>query len=455
MGRYYDSYWPPYVPVAERRRRAAKKVAKMRKAGKKVSPVEIDGRKIARTFWGDAWCRNLEAYSDYSNRLPRGRTYVRNGSVIDLQIEAGRVRALVSGTDLYTVDIRIKPLPKKKWTGIKKQCAGQIDSLVELLQGSISKGVMEIVTRKGAGLFPSPREIALSCSCPDWAAMCKHVAATLYGVGARLDREPGLLFTLRGVDPAEMVEAAIDQPAGASKASRGRVLEADDLSSVFGVDIDTDGVSPRAKRSTASVSRAVLERLFTRTTDLVEDSPLLSELLDTVQMARGRIYLWRGEEDAMARITPLDARTVVLESPRGRRWSERERGPLATVLTSLENDTSGVFHGLGSLLVEEADAPPSAQLVLHLDYNIPVPVLAEPRRWYAQRQEPVIAEGADARDRVLVRFVADGASGPSHGTCLYALEDGEWGCYTIAPDVSETIAAAEEWLDERGWEGWD
>ena len=142
---------------------------------------------------------------------------MRNGSVIDLQIEAGRVRALVSGTDLYTVDIKIKPLAKKKWTEIKGQCAGQIDSLVELLQGSISKGVMEIVTRKGEGLFPSPREISLSCSCPDWATMCKHVAATLYGVGARLDHEPELLFTLRGVDPTEMVEAAIDQPTGAGR----------------------------------------------------------------------------------------------------------------------------------------------------------------------------------------------------------------------------------------------
>jgi uncharacterized Zn finger protein len=161
--------------------------------------------------------------------------------VIDLQIEAGRVRALVSGTDLYKVDIKIKPLPKQSWAEIKGKCAGQIGSLVELLQGSLSRSVMEIVTRKGEGLFPSPREIALSCSCPDWATMCKHVAATLYGVGARLDHEPGVLFTLRGVDPTEMVEAAIDQPVGASRARKGRVLQTDALSSVFGVDIDMDG----------------------------------------------------------------------------------------------------------------------------------------------------------------------------------------------------------------------
>jgi uncharacterized Zn finger protein len=244
MSRYYDydNEWPPYVTVAERRRKAAKKIASMRKAGRTVAPIEIAGRKIATTFWGEAWCKNLEAYSDFANRLPRGRTYVRHGSVLDLQIGAGRVRTLVSGTELYTVDITIKPLGKKSWTQIKARCAGQIDSLVELLQGSISRNVMEIVTRKGEGLFPSPREIALGCSCPDWAAMCKHVAATLYGVGARLDHEPELLFTLRGVDPAEMIEAAVDQPAGNGKRRKGRVLAADQLPSVFGVDIDMDGV---------------------------------------------------------------------------------------------------------------------------------------------------------------------------------------------------------------------
>ncbi|MGA8242067.1 MAG: hypothetical protein WB818_15955 [Desulfobacterales bacterium] len=244
MGRYSNDYWRPYVPVAERRRQAARKVAKMKKAGCDVAPVEIAGRKIALTFWGDAWCKNLEAYSDYSNRLPRGRTYVRNGSVIDLQIEAGRVRATVSGSDIYEVDIKIKPLAQNRWVEIKNHCAGRIDSLVELLKGSISKGVMEIVTRKGQGLFPSPQEITLSCSCPDWATMCKHVAATLYGVGARLDHRPELLFTLRGVDPTEMVEAAIDRPPAAGGARKGRVLESDELSSVFGVDIDMGEADP-------------------------------------------------------------------------------------------------------------------------------------------------------------------------------------------------------------------
>jgi uncharacterized Zn finger protein len=250
MGWYSYDDWRPYVSLTERRRQAAKKVAKMRKHGREVSPVEIVGRKIAATFWGIAWCKNLESYSDYSNRLPRGRTYVRNRSVLDLQIEAGRVRSLVSGSNIYEVDIQMKPLARKRWADIKGQCAGKIDSLVELLRGSISKGVMEIVTRKGEGLFPAPPEISLGCSCPDWAVMCKHVAATLYGVGARLDHEPELLFTLRGVDPTEMVEAAVDQPPTDGKARKGR-LAADELSSVFGIDIDMGVASPQDVKALA------------------------------------------------------------------------------------------------------------------------------------------------------------------------------------------------------------
>ncbi len=266
-----SSYWPRYVPVAERRRRAAKKVASMKKAGREVSPVEIAGRKIATTFWGQAWCTNLEAYSDYENRLPRGRTYARNGSVIDLQIEAGRVRTIVSGSELYTVTIAIDSLAQTRWKAIKRRCGGQIDSLVELLRGSISKGVMEIVTRKGEGLFPSPKEISMDCSCPDWATMCKHVAASLYGVGARLDHRPELLFALRGVDPSEMVEAAVERPRPSGRARKGRVLASDELSSVFGVDIDTGGSpaeasapSRKRKRTTSHDTRAT--KVTTRAT---------------------------------------------------------------------------------------------------------------------------------------------------------------------------------------------
>jgi len=172
-------------------------MAKLKKKGHTVAPVVLQGRKIASTFWGKAWCDNLEGYGDYENRLPRGRTYVRNGSVVDLQIAEGEVSARVSGSDLYKVKVDIVPVPKARWKSICKDCAGGIDSLVELLQGRFSKGVMERICRQRSGLFPAPEEIRFSCSCPDWASMCKHVAAVLYGVGARLDNKPELLFRLR------------------------------------------------------------------------------------------------------------------------------------------------------------------------------------------------------------------------------------------------------------------
>ncbi len=192
--------WQPYVSVAERRRQAERKLAKLKKRGHSVAPVTIDGRTIAKSFWGKSWCANLERYSDYENRLPRGRTYVRNGSVVDLQIAKGGVAAMVAGSELYKIKIAISPVATARWKSICRDCAGTIDSLIELLHGRLAKSVMDRVCREDDGLFPSPAEIKLSCSCPDWADMCKHVAAALYGVGARLDEKPQLLFVLRGVD---------------------------------------------------------------------------------------------------------------------------------------------------------------------------------------------------------------------------------------------------------------
>jgi uncharacterized Zn finger protein len=230
--------WRPYVPVAERRRKADKKLAKLKKKSQSVSPVTVEGRAIAKSFWGKSWCANLERYSDYENRLPRGRTYVRNGSVVDLQIAKSTVSALVSGSDLYTVTITIAPVTATRWKAICRDCAGTIDSLVELLQGRLSKGVMDRVCREGDGLFPAPKEIKLSCNCPDWADMCKHVAAVLYGVGARLDEKPALLFELRGVDQNELLANA-GQELSLKKAvpATTKVLNDDDVAALFGLEM--------------------------------------------------------------------------------------------------------------------------------------------------------------------------------------------------------------------------
>jgi uncharacterized Zn finger protein len=246
------SYWPAYVPVAARRAKAEKEVAKLAKKGQPIAPVKIVGRKIATTFWGTAWCDNLEGYGDFENRLPRGRTYVRNGSVVDLQIGALKIEAMVSGSELYRVVVNITGLPMAKWTSICRDCAGGIDSLVELLQGRFSKGVMERICRQDHGLFPKPAEIKFSCSCPDYASMCKHVAAVLYGVGARLDRQPELLFQLRAVDHGDLI-AHVDTSLPLSKTGpdAGKVLVDDDMAALFGLDMAADetpvAVAPNAK----------------------------------------------------------------------------------------------------------------------------------------------------------------------------------------------------------------
>jgi len=243
-GRRSNDYgeWPRYVTVAERRQKAARKIAALRKKGTEVAPVEIEGRAIARTFWGTSWCSNLEGYSDFSNRLPRGRSYVRNGSVIDLKIEPGKVAALVSGSRLYRVQVGIDPLPRERWKTLCEKCSDEIDSVVELLQGRLSGGVMEILCRKRTGLFPAPQEISITCSCPDWATMCKHVAATLYGIGARLDEQPELLFVLRQVDEAELIRAVGTGPGigGPEDDAQAGVLEGEDLSALFGIDLDDE-----------------------------------------------------------------------------------------------------------------------------------------------------------------------------------------------------------------------
>ena len=253
MGRYDDYYgYKPYVPVAQRRAQAAREVAKRVKKGQEVCPIRIEGRTIASTFWGKAWCTNLESYSDFANRLPRGRTYVRNGSVVHLKIDKGRIEALVSGSELYEIQIDIAALPKPDWRALKDQSTGKIGTLVELLKGKLSKAVMELVTGREHGLFPKPKEIKMRCSCPDGAGMCKHIAAVMYGIGNRLDSSPELLFVLRGVDHLELIEQAIPT-APIKSTSAAPTIAADDLGAIFDIEI---GDAPVAKADAGTKTRA-------------------------------------------------------------------------------------------------------------------------------------------------------------------------------------------------------
>ena len=230
--------WKPYVPVAERRRQAEKTAAKMQKKGVTLTPVSAGRGSIAKTFWGKSWCDNLERYSDYDNRLSRGRTYVRNGSVIDLKITEGAVQAQVMGSSLYQVAVKVAAVPAIQWQAISADCAGSIDTLVELLQGRLSKAVMERICTLKTGLFPAPKEISFTCSCPDWASMCKHVAAVLYGIGVRLDNQPDLLFSLRRVDAKDLVaQAGAGLPKNKKTPATTKVLDVSLLADVFGIEM--------------------------------------------------------------------------------------------------------------------------------------------------------------------------------------------------------------------------
>ena len=248
---YYG--FKPYVSVAKRLAKAEQKMKKLKKKGEEIHPIQIDGRKIAKTFWAKAWCDHIESYSDFENRLPRGRTYVRNGSVCHLLIQKGEVKAMVAGSSTYKVSIKVKQLPKKKWQKIQKESAGQIGSLIDLLAGNLSAGLMNVVCDPKEGLFPKLSEVEMNCNCPDWADMCKHIAAVLYGVGARLDEQPEHLFLLRSVDHEQLVDVStavsnITKTTGSSK----RLMETD-LSDVFGIDLAS---APRTKTTKAKPKKS-------------------------------------------------------------------------------------------------------------------------------------------------------------------------------------------------------
>jgi uncharacterized Zn finger protein len=240
--------FPEYVPAAERRRRAAAEVAKLARKGLVPSPVVIEGRDLATTFWGGAWCQHLESLADLATRLPRGRTYARNGSVVHLEIARGLVRAFVSGTELYEAEIRIRPLEPARWKAVRRACAGRIATAVELLSGKLSSAVMAVLCDRETGIFPATGELDMRCSCPDEAWLCKHLAAVLYGVGARFDRAPDLLFTLRGVDVSELVRDAGDASAITAAAGGGTAIPDEHLAEIFGIELEVSSPAASARR---------------------------------------------------------------------------------------------------------------------------------------------------------------------------------------------------------------
>jgi uncharacterized Zn finger protein len=252
---------PRVAEQSARAQRAGQKLSKKAgKEGRTLSPVRLAGRAITSSFWGKAWCANLEAYRDYEYRLPRGRSYLRSGAVLDLKIEPGRIAAVVAGSrpHPYEVEVTIQALETTRWSELKRQCAGESGLLIELLEGRLSERVMRQVTDRTQGLFPKPGDIQMSCSCPDWATMCKHVAAVLYGVGARLDTEPQLLFTLRNLDHGELIAAAVDGEGARGKTQRKTIAEAD-LAGVFGIEL-ADAPRPARKSRPAATRKSPAKR---------------------------------------------------------------------------------------------------------------------------------------------------------------------------------------------------
>lgn len=266
---YYP--FPKYVSVGEKKAKADRKRKQLQKTHKNLKPIILPGTALAATWWGKAWNRNLEQYADYTNRIGRGRSYVRHGAVLHLDITPGRVDALVLGSSSspYNVSIAITPISEKKRQAIISACKGKLGSLQALVKGKFPKDLARIFTEKEDGLFPSPEEISFDCSCPDWASMCKHVAAVLYGVGARLDQDPTLFFVLRELDHHDLVSEAVAESKNdlLHKATRKskRVLDDDTaLSDLFGIDIDMNDTPPappkkRAKK-TAPLKKAAVPK---------------------------------------------------------------------------------------------------------------------------------------------------------------------------------------------------
>lgn len=276
----YYQRWAPYVPVAQRRAQAAREAKALAGKGQKLRPIHIPGRKIADSFWGKAWCQNLENYSDWANRMPRGRTYARNGSIIDLKIVAGEITSLVSGSQMYKIQIKVEKIKPTTWKAIRKDCAAKVGSLIDLMRGKLPEAVLTRLTSPKDGMFPSPKEIKIQCSCPDWAVMCKHAAATLYGVGHLLDSEPELFFLMRGVSQADLVTDALQtqQQSDSMGLDAHSTLVSDDLGELFGIDLassegsaDMGGSKPKRKtpaRSSGSPRTKVARRAKT-----ADDSP--------------------------------------------------------------------------------------------------------------------------------------------------------------------------------------
>ena len=312
----YYGYYPPYVSVAEKKAKAEQRIAALRKKGIQCNPIADFRGNMAKTFWGKSWCENLEKYRDYEYRLERGRSYVRHGCVCHLDITQGNVFAYVSGSSLYTVEIKIDTLDAAHWQKVCEQCAGSIGSLVDLLKGKLSQEVMRVVCDQESGIFPNPKEIHFHCSCPDVANLCKHVAAVLYGIGRRFDEDSALLFTLRGVDPTDLLH----QNLTAVSPEEEQTLNMENMAELFDIDLDTtQEASPTtsSKASPPKPQKVQKKVLFDPSCPTAEDIRRVRELsglslrefADQVKVTQATVRRWCGA-NGMLNINAVSVRAL-------------------------------------------------------------------------------------------------------------------------------------------------
>ena len=240
MSKYWDTGFYSQPNASELKRNAAASRKKEEKKGNILEPIVVKGRTIVKNWWGKAWCSNLEQYADYENRLDRGKRYVRTGAVLDLRIKKGKIIARVQGTrkSPYKIEIRISPLSEEKCQNIIEKCGRKIENIEELMSGNFPLEMQELFQGRD-GFFPTPKEISFQCSCPDWALMCKHVSAVLYGVGVRLDEQPLLFFELRGIDVGRFIDVALASKVEKMLANEGkpsdRIIDEADIKGLLGV----------------------------------------------------------------------------------------------------------------------------------------------------------------------------------------------------------------------------
>ncbi len=178
----------------------------------------MSGRtRFGLTWWGQRWIDALEALGAvYANRLPRGRTYARKGTVQDLAIDAGAVTARVQGSRArpYRVQLQLPVFDDPTWEAITTALASRVRLSAELLDATMPEDIDEVLAECGVSLFPSARELTTRCSCPDVANPCKHVAAVHYVLAQTFDADPFLLMTLRGRDRDTLLGGLRAQRAG-------------------------------------------------------------------------------------------------------------------------------------------------------------------------------------------------------------------------------------------------